>query len=253
VGQLFVLISIAKFPALISCKSFILIVSIIDQTANWSIDMADVNNSPDSVKVLLADDHELVRSGMRSMLEALGTYKVVAESENGSDTLKAVKEFMPDLLILDIQMPGLGGLEVLKRLQSDDSKVQVLIVSASEPGLSVSEAFNNGAAGYLTKNASREEFCSALTTIRSGKKYVSPSIAEYAVSNSKNSSPIAGLSEREREVFKLLAEGRKNKEIAKMLFVSSRTIDTHRLNIMKKLDVKTNGELVQMAMRYGVM
>lgn len=205
------------------------------------------------VRVLLADDHELVRSGIKSMIEGLGTYKVVAESENGTQTLDAVKVHSPDLLILDIQMPGLGGLEVLKRLSSENSKMCVLVVSASEPGLSVSEAFNSGANGYLTKNATAEEFNTALNTILAGKKYVSPVVAEFALNNGANSNPISHLSDREREVFKLLAEGKKNKEIAKMLFVSSRTIDTHRLNILKKLDVRTNGELVQMAMRLGVL
>lgn len=205
-----------------------------------------------SLKVLIADDHELVRSGIRAMVEDLGKFLVVAESANGSDTLDAIKEHAPDVLILDIQMPGLGGLEVLKRLQADSKNPQVLVVSASEPGLSVSEAFKNGASGYLTKNSSREEFSKALETILAGKKYVSPSVAEYAVGNGNNT-PLSQLSDREREVFKLLAEGKKNKDIAKILFVSSRTIDTHRLNIMKKLDVKTNGELVQLAIRFGVI
>ena len=150
-------------------------------------------------------------------------------------------------------MPGLGGLEVLKRLQSEKNGPQVLVISASEQGLSVSEAFQSGASGYLTKNSSKEEFSQALDTILSGKKYVSPSVAEFAINKGKNSGPLSNLSGREREVFKLLAEGKKNKEIAKILYVSSRTIDTHRLNIMKKLDAKTNGELVQMAMRLGVM
>lgn len=211
------------------------------------------SNSKDKVKIVLADDHELVRSGIKSMVEGFGTYQVVAESEDGSQTLDAVKAHSPEILILDIQMPGLGGLEVLKRLSSEGSKMSVLVISASEPGLSVAEAFNNGANGYLTKNASQDEFSMALTTILSGKKYISPSIAEFAISSGKDSNPLSVLSDREREVFKLLAEGKKNKEIAKMLFVSSRTIDTHRLNIMKKLDAKTNGELVQMAMRLGVM
>jgi len=211
------------------------------------------SNSEEKVTVVLADDHELVRSGIKSMVEGFGKYQVVAESENGTQTLDAVKVHSPDILILDIQMPGLGGLEVLKRLSSEGSKMCVLVISASEPGLSVSEAFNNGANGYLTKNATKEEFNTALNTILSGKKYVSPEVAEYALNNGGNSNPLSILSDREREVFKLLAEGKKNKEVAKMLFVSSRTIDTHRLNIMKKLDAKTNGELVQMAMRLGVM
>jgi len=206
-----------------------------------------------SVTVLLADDHELVRSGIKAMLEDMGQFKVVAESEDGSQTLDAIKMHSPDIVILDIQMPGLGGLEVLKRLQSEKNSPQVLVISASEPGLSVSEAFQSGACGYLTKNSSKEEFRKALDTLLSGKKYVSPSVAEYAINKSDKSGPLSILSVREREVFKLLAEGKKNKEIAKILFVSSRTIDTHRLNIMKKLDAKTNGELVQMAMRLGVM
>ncbi len=205
------------------------------------------------IRVVLADDHELVRTGIRSMIESMSKFEVVAESENGNQTLNAVKEHSPNILILDIQMPGLGGLEVLKRLRSEEDKMSVLVISASEPALSVAEAFNNGASGYLTKNASKEEFHTALDTILAGQKYVSPTVAEYAINNGGNTHPLSILSEREREVFKLLAEGKKNKEVAKMLFVSSRTIDTHRLNIMKKLDIQTNGELVQMAMRLGVL
>ena len=205
------------------------------------------------VRVILADDQELVRSGIRSMIKDLKDYEIVAEAADGISTLSAVSEHLPDVLLLDMQMPTLGGMEVLKRLSKEDNSPLVLVVSASEPGLNVSEALKSGASGYITKNASREEFELALKTIVSGKKYVSPSIARHANNNGSSENPILNLSEREREIFKLLAEGKKNKEVAKVLFISPRTVDTHRLNIMKKLGLATNGELVQLAIRYSVV
>ncbi len=205
------------------------------------------------VRVILADDQELVRSGIRSMIKDLKDYEIVAEAADGISTLSAVSEYLPDVLLLDMQMPTLGGMEVLKRLSKEDNSPLVLVVSASEPGLNVSEALKSGASGYITKNASKEEFELALKTIVSGKKYVSPSIASHANNTGSSENPILNLSEREREIFKLLAEGKKNKEVAKVLFISPRTVDTHRLNIMKKLGLATNGELVQLAIRYSVL
>lgn len=203
-------------------------------------------------RVILADDHKLVRTGIRLMLESIGQYEIVAETDSGVDTLEAVKQHQPDLLILDIQMPNLGGVEVLSRLSSEMSPTKVLVLSAAEPGKFVSDVISKGASGYLPKEVSKEEFETALHAIKENKKYVSPSVSEYLLYNTSDGA-ISSLSDREKEVFKLLAEGKKNKEIAKMLFVSSRTIDTHRLNIMKKLGFKTNGELVSFAMKHELI
>lgn len=204
------------------------------------------------VRVIIADDHNLVRTGLRMMLEEMLSYEVVAETENGLDTVAAVEQHKPDLLILDMQMPNLGGMEVLGRLSHSDNSPQVLIVSASEPGLFVSEAFKKGASGCVLKDSTREEFNQALNTLREGKKYLSPVLAEHLLQTSEHGI-LSSLSEREREVFKLLAEGKKNKEIAKLLYVSQRTIDTHRLNLMKKLGLATNGEITQLALKNGLI
>jgi DNA-binding NarL/FixJ family response regulator len=214
--------------------------------------MEQENSSGSEIRVVLADDHKLVRTGLRLMLESLGKYRVVAETGGGIDTLEAVKNHKPDLLILDIQMPNLGGMEVLSRLSGEADSPKVLVLSASEPGKFVSDVIVRGAAGYLPKEVSREEFELALKSIQENKKYVSPSVSEYLL-YSTNDGAIEILSDREKEVFKLLAEGKKNKEIAKMLYVSPRTIDTHRLNIMKKLGFKTNGELANFAMKHELV
>jgi DNA-binding NarL/FixJ family response regulator len=204
------------------------------------------------VRVLIADDHKLVRTGIRLMLESLLSYDVVAETDGGIETLQAIKDHKPDLVILDMQMPNLGGMEVLSRLSREDNSPKVLVVSAMEPGKCVSEVFSKGAVGFLPKEVSRDEFELALKTIKEGKKYVGTEISEFLLHNSR-SGVIDALSEREKEVFMLLAEGKKNSEIAKMLFVSPRTIDTHRLNIMKKLGFKTNGELAHFAMKHELI
>jgi len=204
------------------------------------------------VRVIIADDHNLVRTGLRMMLEEMTSYEVVAETESGLDTVAAVEEHKPDLLILDMQMPNLGGMEVLGRLSHSNNSPQVLIVSASEPGLFVAEAFKKGASGCVLKDSTREEFHQALNTLRDGKKYLSPVLADHLLQASEHG-VINSLSEREREVFKLLAEGKKNKEIAKLLYVSQRTIDTHRLNLMKKLGLATNGEITQLALKNGLI
>ncbi|HMO19212.1 MAG TPA: response regulator transcription factor [Oligoflexia bacterium] len=203
-------------------------------------------------RVILADDHELVRTGIRMLLEKRNDIEVVAETKNGLDTIDAVDKFKPDLLILDIQMPNLGGMEVLQRLSKIENSTKVLIVSATEPGQFAAEAFSKGADGYLLKDSGQEELDYAISSIQAGKKYISPTIAEHLV-NPISGGVIANLSNREKEVFKLLAEGKKNKEIAKILFVSQRTIDTHRLNIMRKLGANTNSELTQLAIRNGIL
>lgn len=212
-----------------------------------------MNNENRQIRVVLADDHNLVRTGLKLIIQEMDHYEIVAETSNGLDTMKAVEAFAPDVLILDIQMPNLGGMEVLQRLSKSEHAPSVLVVSASDASSFVSEAFSAGASGYIQKDANREEFETALRSVISGKKYISPEIAEYLVNSEKGAGPLSVLSSREREVFKLLAEGRKNKEIAKMLFVSVRTIDTHRLNILKKLGLETNAELAQLAIRQGII
>lgn len=205
------------------------------------------------IRVVLADDHQLVRTGIKLMLEKMNNYEIVAEANNGLETVKAVESFAPDVLILDMQMPNLGGLEVLQRLSKSENAPTVLVVSASDASSFVSEAFSAGAAGYIQKDASSAELEQALNAVIAGKKYVSPELTQYLVNNGNGGGPLSVLSSREREVFKLLAEGHKNKDVAKMLFVSIRTIDTHRLNILKKLGLDTNAELAQLAMRQGII
>lgn len=206
----------------------------------------------DKISVVLADDHALVRTGIRLMLEQIGNYEIVAEASGGLEALKAIEEHRPELLILDLQMPNLGGMEVLGRLSSDSLAPKVLVVSAVEPGRYVSDVISKGASGFLPKEVSKEEFEIALQFITNDKKYVSPSVSEYLEYKSPEG-VLEVLSDREKEVFKLLAEGKKNKEIAKLLYISSRTIDTHRLNILKKLGLKTNAELANLAQKHELI
>jgi DNA-binding NarL/FixJ family response regulator len=211
-----------------------------------------IGKKEDKISVVLADDHALVRTGIRLMLEQIGNYEIVAEASGGLEALRAIEEHRPELLILDLQMPNLGGMEVLGRLSSDSLAPKVLVVSAVEPGRYVSDVISKGASGFLPKEVSKEEFEMALQFITNDKKYVSPSVSEYLEYKTPEG-VLEVLSDREKEVFKLLAEGKKNKEIAKLLYISSRTIDTHRLNILKKLGLKTNAELANLAQKHDLI
>jgi DNA-binding NarL/FixJ family response regulator len=164
----------------------------------------------------------------------------------------------PDLVILDIGMPNLGGIETLCRLKHEHTVPPVLVLSAKDDSVTVREALKAGARGFIPKSAGTDEFIFAIRSVLKGQSYVSPSIAHNVLNSGQEGgeeggSAVAVLSSREREVMKLLCEGKKNREIAKLLHVSPRTVDTHRANIMKKLCVGSNAELVQIALREGII
>lgn len=210
------------------------------------------------VKIVIADDHVVLREGVRALLNAVENWQVVAEASDGFEVIPLVEQHSPDIVVLDLSMPNLGGVETIARLQKLQHKPRVLVLSAKDDEVSVREALRGGADGFVPKTAPSQELEFALRSLIKGQTYLSPSISSGVLSRgisdeAKDASPVSTLSMREREVLKLLSEGRPNRDVAKMLHISPRTVDSHRANIMKKLGVNSNAELVQMALKYGVI
>ncbi len=208
-------------------------------------------------KIIIADDHAVLRAGLRSLLDAMEGMSVVAEAGDGFEVLPLIDEHHPDLLIIDLTMPNLGGVETIARLQKLKDKPSILVLSAREDEGSVSDALQAGAKGYIPKSSDSDELKFAIRALLKGQTYVSPSVASGVIgkdpSESGSSSVLGSLTSREREVMKLLSEGKPNRDVAKILHISPRTIDSHRSNIMKKLGVGSNAELVQLALRHGMI
>lgn len=210
-------------------------------------------------KILIADDHIVLREGLRALLESFHDWNVVGEASNGFEVLDLVEEHSPDLVILDLTMPKLSGFETISRLRKMPKAPAILVLSAKDDETSVGEAIKAGANGYLPKTSEQNELEFAITSLLKGQRYISPAIASAVINSQERSeeggvsSPLSNLSSREREVMKLLSEGTPNREVAKILHVSPRTIDSHRANIMKKLGIKSNAELVQIALKYGMI
>lgn len=203
-------------------------------------------------RIVVADDHAVLREGVRALLNSIEGWQVVAEAADGLEALTLVEQHAPDLLVIDIGMPGLGGVEAIARLKKDSPQVLVVVLSARDDEFAVNDAMKAGANAYVTKSSGIDELQFAIRAVLNGQKYLSPAACSAALSGD-GSSPIAALSDREREVLKLLAEGHPNREVAKLLHISARTVDSHRANILKKLGAGTNAELVQIAMKYKLI
>ncbi|MFH6934987.1 response regulator [Flavobacterium sp. FlaQc-30] len=215
------------------------------------------------IRVVLADDHVFVRDGIKSLLENEANIEVVGEAIDGADALDVVVESKPDLLIVDIRMPNLTGIEVVEKLRSENNNVKIIMLSMHESEEYVLKSIKAGADGYLLKGSSKEEFLKALHTVAAGGKYFSGDISSILISQLTNSStslePKQNLSEemmitkREKEILTLLLSGKGNKEIAEALDISKRTAEVHRFNLMKKLKVKNLMELSNKAAEYSLI
>jgi two-component system, NarL family, response regulator NreC len=208
------------------------------------------------MRVLIADDHALVRSGLRMLLENEGGFEVVAEAGTAEEAIRAARLEKPDVVLLDVVMPGRSGLDALGDVLEAAPDAKVLVLSMQDDPHYVREAFAAGASGYLLKEAADAELVAALREVAAGSHYVHPVLgarmaaADAAAEAKASSDP---LSEREREVLRLLALGHTNQEIAKMLYISVRTAETHRAHIMQKLRLSTRAELVRYAIAEGVL
>jgi two-component system response regulator NreC len=211
-----------------------------------------------SVRILLADDHKIVRDGLRALIDNEPDLQVVAETEDGRSAIRLADELSPDVIILDIGMPDLNGIEAARRIIGEHPHIKVVGLSMHSDRRFVSEMLRAGASGYLLKDCAFEELTRAIKAVMANEIYLSPKIAGTVIEDYVNklaagdTSSTSLLTHREREVLQLLAEGKSTKQIAYLLKVSVKTIETHRQNIMRKLDVYSVAELTKYAVREGL-
>ena len=207
------------------------------------------------INVMLVDDHAVVRMGFKMLLESASEIRVIAEAENGEAGIKGYMEHKPDVVVMDITMPGIGGMEAIERILAKDSNAKILVLSAHEDSVHPKRVLNAGAMGYLTKRSAAEELIKAIRTVAGGKKYIEASVAQQMAIQqlSGEQNPVDVLSEREFEVFMSLAKGKTTNEIAETLFLSPRTVGTHLYNIKQKLNANNSAEIALIAMRSGLI
>lgn len=209
------------------------------------------------IKILIADDHQLVRVGIRRLLEDEKDFKVVGEAGDGKEAIEQVKKLNPDVVLMDVAMPGMDGMEATKRLvkkRKEPAKVVILTMHADEHY--AARLLRMGASGYVVKDAAPAELAEAIRTVHEGKRFVSATLREalaLRVVDGLGDEPMDLLTDREFQVLGRLASGATNREIAGELNVSVKTIDAHRLNLLAKLGLRNNAELTKFAMRHGVM
>jgi DNA-binding NarL/FixJ family response regulator len=213
----------------------------------------------DRTTLVVADDHPLVRSGIRALLEEIPGYHIVGEASNGHEAIQLVERLQPDLLVVDLTMPELGGIEVTRRVSQASPRTRVIVLSMHTSDLYVLEALRSGAAGYVCKGSRPGELLDAIQCVRNGQSYLSPSLTGSVIAayvrnaTSDSSDPYDLLTTREREVLHLAAEGHSSTEIATRLSISPRTVETHRYRVMRKLGLRTQTDLVRYAMQRGLL
>jgi DNA-binding NarL/FixJ family response regulator len=211
-----------------------------------------------NIKVLLADDHKIVREGLRSLLERESDITVIAVADNGRLAVQLVKELLPNVVVMDIAMPEMNGIEATRRLTADNPEIKVIALSMHSARRFVVEVLSVGAKGYLLKDCAADELVRAIRTVAADKIYLSPDVADLIVKDyvkhlsDSQPSALSILSTREKEVLQLIAEGRNTKEIAFTLSVSIKTVETHRQQIMKKLNLHSVAGLTRYAIREGL-
>ncbi|MEJ2708579.1 MAG: response regulator transcription factor [Anaerolineales bacterium] len=213
------------------------------------------------IRILLADDHTLVRNGIRALLEKNDEIKIVGEAADGLEAFEKVCKLTPDVLIMDIGMPRLNGIQTLERIQSDGLKTRVVILSMHANAMLVRQALNRGACGYLLKHSVSEELYLSVRAAYRNEHYLSPPVSDIVMKDYLNfcadeggaANPIEQLTSRQREVLQLIAEGSTNSMIADALHISLSTVEKHRSNLMSRLDAHDVAELIRIAIKYGLI
>ncbi|HEX8997270.1 MAG TPA: response regulator transcription factor [Ktedonobacterales bacterium] len=231
---------------------------LLDSTAN----VVDAPERPATTKirVLLADDHTILRAGLRMMLDAQPDIEVVGEASDGKQALAEAQRLQPDVVLMDITMPEMNGIEATRQVKRALESTRVLILTMHENEEYLFQVLRAGASGYILKEAAGTELITAIRVVFSGRFYMSPSaqsmmVGDYLqrVRSGEERDSYSALTEREREILKLVAEGHTNNQIAELLFISPKTVDTHRTHIMDKLNLHSRAELVKYAMRRGLL
>ena len=209
------------------------------------------------IKVLLADDHGIVREGLRRIVEESGDMEVVAEAADGRDALRQVESAVPDVAVVDISMPGIDGLEVVGRLKDSHPGLPVLILTMHEEAQYIVRAIEAGAMGYLTKQSAPEQLVTAIRKVCQGQRYMTDEATEALAlriaRGSRDKTPLDSLSMRELQVLRRLAMGHTNREIAQAYSLSIKTVDTYRSRLLKKLDLRNNAELIRFAIQNNLI
>lgn len=205
------------------------------------------------IKVFIADDHSIVRAGLRRIVEESGDMEVIAEASDGKEALLQIQKEQPDVAVIDISMPGLDGLEVTARLQADYPKLPVIILTMHEEEQYVIRAIEAGAMGYITKRSAPEQLVNAIRKVHEGSRYLSAEatdlLALRVARGAQGQSPLDSLSTRELQVLRRLAMGHTNREIASAYGISIKTVDTYRFRLLKKLNLRNNAELSRFAIQ----
>jgi two-component system response regulator NreC len=210
-----------------------------------------------ALRIFLADDHSVMRQGLRALVSAQADMNVVGEADNGRTALLRASELKPDVVVMDVSMPELNGIQVTERLKRVCPKIKVLVLTAHDDSGYLRQLLEVGASGYVLKKVAAEELISAIRVVAAGGVYLDPSLAERVVSGYvgkrglRGAQPSISLSEREAEVLRLVAWGYTNKEVAAYLSISVKTVETHKSNLMGKLDLKSRVEMVRYALRQG--
>lgn len=212
-----------------------------------------------SVTVLLVDDHPIVRQGLRNLLNSMPDFKVVGEAGDGLQALEMVERVQPQVLVIDVVMPGLTGLEVTQRVKRQWPAVKVIVLSMQNNEAYVVSALKNGASGYILKDTGPEELVDAIRTVVKGERYLSKQLSERIINayvskvDEAEVDPYDTLTNREKEILHLVAEGFTNQEIAERLYISPRTAELHRSNVLNKLSLKNQVDLVRFAIKRGIL
>jgi len=211
------------------------------------------------IRILIVEDHALVRKGLKSLISSQPEFNVVAEAENGLEALQMTKEFGPDLILLDLSMPKMNGLATMRQLKKDHAGVKILVITMHASQDYLIPTLKEGADGYLLKGDDPQELFSAIRAIMAGKAYLSSELSGQLINSVINpgsgnpGDPLSQLTQREKEVFQLVAEGNTNQQIADLLFISPKTVDKHRTNLMKKLDLHSAREVTNFALKNGLV
>jgi DNA-binding NarL/FixJ family response regulator len=209
--------------------------------------------------ILLADDHRIVRQGLRALLEAEPDFSLVGETGDGLEAIQLAERLQPDVIVLDLMMPGISGLEATRQISDNCPQTQVVILSMHADEAYVLEALRNGASGYVLKDSSADDLVRAVREVEAGRRYLSPPLSERAIeaytrkAQETSLDSYEELTNREREVLHLVAEGHSSTEIAERLSISSRTVETHRANMMRKLDLHSQTDLIRYALKRGII
>lgn len=216
-----------------------------DHTLGWTIDV--------NIRVILADDHAIFRQGLIPLLEAERDIELLAQSANGQETSELIESLQPDVAIVDIEMPGLSGIEVVRRTTEACSRTRIVLLTMHIDALTAAEAQEAGAAGYVLKDNTFEELLTAVRTLAAGGTFMTPHIRKKLMQLRSYGRTSVSLSKREREVIELIALGHSSKKIGKMMEISPRTVDTYRNRLMDKLQLKTLADVVRYAVRSGIV